>query len=158
MAREHIPRETVHELFENIHQMRTYTAHARFLAERADEQAIPEQYRILGLPILDIALTTFIFIKLSAVFETALNDLLQARAGEIDVTDLRFDKKISAVQAMHNIDMSAFKDFRTQRNRCAHTIEGIVTWDEVDETIDLLNTFAWRLKWERDAPDKPPLD
>lgn len=137
--------------------IRKYSEQAEFLAQNVGLEVVSEEHRIPNLPIVDIALTTFIFIKLSAVFETTLNELLQARAGEIDVADLRFDKKIAAVQKMHGIDMSGFKDFRTMRNKCAHTIEGIVTWEEVHQTIELLNTFAWRLAWERDGPDKPPL-
>jgi hypothetical protein len=95
---------------------------------------------------LDEALPTYSLIKLAAVIEECTIILWNRRFPEINHKKFSQDERLKLLQALHHIDVTAFMELWTLRNKCVHNSTTSITWNQFDthfkKVWDFVEQFA----------------
>src|SRR5262245_27279649 len=99
--------------------------------------ANPDEYVAIDFGDMDFtfdeAIPTLLILKLSAAFEDALDTLWSIRFPEVNKKSLRHDDKLRVMERLHRVDLSAVRQLWEVRNKCAHSVRTMATWDDFDK-------------------------
>lgn len=102
--------------------------------------------------VLDQAVPTFLVIKLAAVVEECTAILWDRRFPEIRERKFSLEEKLTILQGVHEVDVTALRNLWTLRNRCAHSADNTASWDEYRQNFkkvwDFIDQFAGKINWD----------